>query len=544
MTDHAGTILPAPGMVPDGRTNQPAAATGRGVRVPAHPSPPRGEGARRAGEGDAARPKALIPRGEGAPSALLPSTPLGAGGAGRRAGEGDAARRGACGLRRPDRPSPGLRPSSPRGGEGAGARLQARLRVKPRRFQSTALYVIGLSTALALLFAAIAPPSTRAQADKFPEGMVGSIEFEGNATITPDRIKPKLLSRVGQPLDQNKVEADLKSLMGTKWFSHVSYYLEESPPKSSKYTIYFVVREMPLLTKVEFLGRKAVRLKEIEDTTDLKVGKRADPTRTWLAVGQIQRLYQEKGYDLVSVKLLEGGNQGDTKIVIEIFEGPKVKVSRIDFVGNHFASGATLKTHISTRKPILGLFGRYKSDMLDEDRQKLIDYYQSQGFFEVQVTPVTRPGENPGNIDLTFVISEGTRFKVRNVIIEGNTKIKTETLRKDLELHSGKPFILAVREADKNRMLIKYGEIGCIDAEIDCEPRFTDQSGVVDLLYKIEEHEPYMLGELRIVGNARTKRQGDSPRSGDGGAIARRGPGQDAGRDLSAAADGPGLFPE
>ena len=103
-----------------------------------------------------------------------------------------------------------------------------------------------------------------------------------------------------------------------------------------------MVREMPLLTKVEFRGRKAIRLKEIEDTTELKAGNRADPTRTRLAVCQIQRLYQEKGYDLASVTLLEGGNPGDTKIVIEIFEGPKVKVNSISFVGNQFASAATL----------------------------------------------------------------------------------------------------------------------------------------------------------------------------------------------------------
>ncbi len=368
----------------------------------------------------------------------------------------------------------------------------------------------------------IGPPPTQAQADKFPEGTIGKIEFEGNATITPDKIKPKLLSHVGQALDQNKVEADLKSLMGTKWFSHVSYYLEESPPKSGKYTVIFVVREMPLLTKVEFRGRKAIRLKEIEDTTDLKVGKRADPTRTWLAVGQIQRLYQEKGYDLASVKLIEGGNAGDTKIVIEIFEGPKVKVSKIDFKGNAFASAATLRTHIAIRKPILGMFGRYKGEMLEEDKQKLVEYYQSQGFFEVRISPETRPAESPGNVEVTFVIDEGIRYKVRNVIIEGNTKIKTETLRKDLELHSGKPFIMAVREADKTRMLIKYGEIGCIDAEVNCEPRFTDQTGVVDLMYKIEEHEGYMLADLQIKGNSRTRRQGDSPRSRDGRPTAGR----------------------
>jgi len=364
---------------------------------------------------------------------------------------------------------------------------------------------IRLACAMAVLLQAVQSPFALAAVEKFPEGMISKIEFEGNATITADKIKPKLLSQVGKPLSQDKVEADLKSLMGTKWFSDVRYHLDESPPKSGKYTLIFAVREMTLLTKVEFRGRKAIRLKEIEDTTSLKAGNRADPARTWLAVSQILRLYQEKGYDLASVTLLEGGNPGDTKIVIEIFEGPKVKIASIDFAGNHFASAATLRTHINTRKPIFGLFGKYRRDMLDDDRQKLIDYYYANGFFEAKVSPVTRTGTDPGKVDLTFVVSEGTQYKVRNVIIEGNNKIKTEVLRKDLELHSGKPFLMAMREADKNRMYIKYGEIGCIDAQIECEPRFTNQLGIVDLVYKIDEREPYRLGELRIVGNGRTK---------------------------------------
>ncbi len=358
--------------------------------------------------------------------------------------------------------------------------------------------------AILAMLAIVARPA-RGQSERFPEGTITAIQFEGNATIPSERIKAKLLSRVGQALDQEKVEADLKSLMGTKWFSDVSPYYEESPPNSHKYILIFRVREMPVLTKVEFRGRTAVRQKEIEDTTGLKVGNRADPTRTQLAVGQILRLYQEKGYDLASVTLIKGGNPGDTHIVIEIFEGPKGRIGSIDFKGNVFASDATLKTHITSRKPILGLFGKYHRDMLEEDRQKLIDYYYSQGFFEVKVTPVTRPGEKPGHVDLTFVVSEGTRYKVRNVILEGNTKIKGETLRSDLELHSGKPFMMAVRDADKNRMLLKYGEIGCIDAQIAVEPRFTNELGVVDLVYKIEEGEPYTMAELRVQGNTRTR---------------------------------------
>jgi hypothetical protein len=77
------------------------------------------------------------------------------------------------------------------------------------------------------------PRPARAQAEKFPERPISKIEIEGNARISTDKIKPRLLSRVGQPLDQDRVEADLRTLMATKWFSDVKYYLDESPSKSS-----------------------------------------------------------------------------------------------------------------------------------------------------------------------------------------------------------------------------------------------------------------------------------------------------------------------
>ena len=71
-------------------------------------------------------------------------------------------------------------------------------------------------------------------------------------------------------------------------------------------------------------------------------------------------------------------------------------MTSIHFEGNTFASAATLRTHIGTRKSILGLFGKYHAELLEDDRQKLVDYYYANGFFEAKVSPVTRSQEQPG----------------------------------------------------------------------------------------------------------------------------------------------------
>jgi beta-lactamase regulating signal transducer with metallopeptidase domain len=285
-------------------------------------------------------------------------------------------------------------------------------------------------------------------------------------------------------------------------YTDIIMYIAEGPTDSSNQPRPEID---PVLTHVEFRGRKSIRQKELEDTTGLKVGSRADATHTRNALGQILRLYQDKGYDLAEFNLLEGGNPGETKVVIQIFEGPKVKIGSINFVGNEFASSGILRTHLATRKPIPGLLGKYHRDMLEDDKQKLVEFYQSHGFFEVKVTPVTRAGSDPGKIELKFVVHERMQYKVRDVIIEGNSKIKTAVLMDDLELHSGKPFLQAVRDADKARMLVKYSEIGCIDTQIVAEPSWTNEPGVIDLVYKIEEGEPYPLGELKIQGKLRTR---------------------------------------
>ncbi|MDG3005381.1 BamA/OMP85 family outer membrane protein [Paludisphaera mucosa] len=365
---------------------------------------------------------------------------------------------------------------------------------------------IAPATVWALATSALLAAAPAASAQAPPKGTVVEIRIEGNSSITAEKIRGKLLSKVNAPYDHQKVDADLKSLIATKWFSDVEPFYEETPPGSGKIVLIFRVREMRVLRSVEFRGRRKISQKEIEENTGLKVGNRADPTHIFSAVRQIQNLYIEKGYELAQVTLIEGGEPGDTQVVIQIFEGPKFQLASIDFKGNVFATDAQLWTKISSRRPIVAsLGGKYHREMLDEDARKLIEYYQSQGFFEVRVTPVTRAGDGLGDVNLTFVVSEGIRYHVRNLLFEGNKQIKEEQLRDGLMLHSGKPFLDAVRDSDRQAMLKRYYELGCIKTQILAEPRFTNEPGVVDLAYKIDESMPFTLGEIILRGNTRTR---------------------------------------
>ena len=102
-----------------------------------------------------------------------------------------------------------------------------------------------------------APGEAVSQRDEFPRGTLNKIEFQG--TIVPaEKIEPILTSKAGQALSREKLEADLKALLRTKWFSEISYSLQETPKESGKYTAVFSLRDMLLVVTVKPGPLKAV----------------------------------------------------------------------------------------------------------------------------------------------------------------------------------------------------------------------------------------------------------------------------------------------
>lgn len=341
--------------------------------------------------------------------------------------------------------------------------------------------------------------------NRLPEGNIADIQIEGNQTVATEDILRKLSSRVGRPLERKMIENDIRALLETPWFSDVQPFYDQSADGSG-YVLIFKVRETTRIGKVEYRGAKAIKQKKLEEATGIKSGGRADGIKTRLGVAAIERLYHEKGYQKATVSLISGDKPGDKDVVYEIFEGPKYTVSSVEIIGNTYVSDAVLKTKIKTKPPILPLIGGgFFREELEEDARKLREYYQGQGFFEIAVSAVDEPGSDLGHRKVSFIISEGPQYKVRDIRFEGNEKIAMEALKAGLALHSNQPFRDDYRDADKKNLLAKYGEIGCIDARIEVEPKFTTEPGIVDLVYKIAEGDQYLLGEIIIKGNERSR---------------------------------------
>src|SRR5262249_41473833 len=169
---------------------------------------------------------------------------------------------------------------------------------------------------------------------------------------------------------------------------------------------------------------------ELETATGLKKGVPLNPWAVQRARQAILDKYKEKGRLSAGVDIEEGTKAGDTRVVFSITEGPVVKVSRIEFVGNAFVTQARLRTQINSSRPFLGLIGGdFNPLMADVDVNKLEEYYRSNGFHDVHVRRELQWDEAQRHVRLIFHIQEGKRYRVADFDVSGvSAQKRTELL--------------------------------------------------------------------------------------------------------------------
>ena len=339
------------------------------------------------------------------------------------------------------------------------------------------------------------------------------VRVEGNPTIPASAIAKYIKTRSGRAADRNQIREDVRSLYGTRWFLSVEPRYRRT---DAGLVLIFKVIERPILQKVEYQGNKAIKTKNLEAITGLKRGSPFDVSANREAAQAIENHYREKGFAFATVELAKGSSRQDREVVFEIKEGPKVKVTRVKFQGNDEFSGPLLKTKLRTKTAILWVFGgKYDPTTFQDDITALKQYYQSLGYFDVQIKVDEKIKEvnwvpfsaDQAHATVEYTINEGVRYKVRNIDVYGARAIPEDKLRTEMGLKKGEHFNGRYLSQDVANIKDKYGELGRLFAQVDAVPRFLEEPGVCDVVYQIDEDKVYTY--RRIEAEFR----GDTPRT-------------------------------
>jgi outer membrane protein insertion porin family len=268
----------------------------------------------------------------------------------------------------------------------------------------------------------------------------------------------------------------------------------------------FQVFERPTIRYVKFIGNEDLSDDTLMKKSGLKVGDALDLYSVDEAVSKIEAYYRSVGYVSARVFVQEGNQPQHKGVVIVVHEGKTINVLQTNFVGNTIVNGSRLKTLIKTVPGTLMIFsGKLDEKSLSEDIDKLTAYYRGLGFFRARVGRELEYSSSGEWVTVTFVIDEGPRYTIRNVSFVGNKIIGNEDLAKDLELKPGETYMQDKMDKDLNRIRRQYGAQGYVFSEIQAEPRFGLEPGVLDLVYSVKEGNQYR------VGNVYVKIEGDYP---------------------------------
>ncbi len=325
---------------------------------------------------------------------------------------------------------------------------------------------------------------------------LAGIEIQGNITIPEYAVLQHIRCRAKRLCSEQQIEEDVNALIRTRSFFSVRPLIRMTDAGP---VLVFRLTERPILNSVTFEGNKHVKSRELEAHLGLMRGHAFDVATNKECVERIKSIYRDKGYRHAKVTLQKGGQPTDRDVLFVIEEGAKSKIWGIDFEGNSELNSQILKTKLATKRVILWwLGGDYDPYKVEGDALTLTKYYNDLGYFDARVTFDVREQEEKGKVYVVFKIQEGVRYQVRNVEITGNSVVSRSALQEKRHLNPGDKFNARFLRKDVEHMKGKYDELGRLFAKVQPTPKFLEQPGQVDLVYQIDEDQPYKIGSINV----------------------------------------------
>jgi outer membrane protein insertion porin family len=369
------------------------------------------------------------------------------------------------------------------------------------------------------------------------------IDFIGNRRVRSDTLKARIFSRESDVYNEETLRRDFQALWNTQFFEDVKLRVEDSPNRADGKIIIFEVKERPQIRRIRYDGIHSVSESDILDRfkerkVGLSVESQFDPTRIKKAEVVLKELLGEHGRQFAKVtpQYERIASSNAVILVFKIEEGPKVKVGKIKFTGNHAFSDRKLIRAMRHDRPYsIPLYFWYISVLTKTyDRQKLSEdlevgvrgLYRDNGYFKASVgepilenidtegyrlgVPLVAGHSHGKAVNITIPIEEGERYRMGTLKIvsadpDKALSLKVEALKGAFPLKPGDIFSTEkVRKALETYGKI-YGEYGFIDFTPEPDTEIDEEKKIINLTLKFDEQKQYFVRRIDFSGNTTTR---------------------------------------
>lgn len=362
--------------------------------------------------------------------------------------------------------------------------------VFPRRIIAIAAFVLCSGSALAV--------------DPFT---VKDIRIEGIQRTEAGTIFSYLPVQVGDTFTDEKGAAAIKALYATGFFKDVRIEVEGN-------VLVVMVEERPAIAGVEFSGTKEFDKEQLTKALKeigLAESRIYDKALVDKAEQELKRQYLSRGLYGVQVTTTVTPIERNRVIInFAVDEGDVSRIRQINIVGNKAFSDSELRALLKLSTP--GWFtwyskaDQYSKQKLAGDIETLKSFYLNHGYLEMQVES-TQVSITPDKKDIyiTINISEGDKFTVSDVKLEGEMFGRQEELKSLVGLKSGDVYSGEKLAESIKKISERLGNFGYAFANVNANPEINREKKEVSFTILVDPGKRVYVRRINIAGNTRTR---------------------------------------
>ncbi|MES2851698.1 outer membrane protein assembly factor [Flavobacterium sp. 120] len=343
--------------------------------------------------------------------------------------------------------------------------------------------------------------------------VVGDISFNSQTVVTFSGLqKGQEITIPGE-----EISAAIKKLGKLGLFDEISFYVNKVQNDSIYLDLNIV--ELPKLNQVKFVGVKKTKTEGLIKDNSLNKGKVVNENLITTTKNYIENKYKKDGFYNTKVNIntvKDTSTVNSVNMLVSIDKGEKVKIQKIDFVGNTKMSDKALRKAMKDTKqknPIRILkASKFIKDKYKTDLEKVISAYKEKGYRDARILSDSVTFDKEKNaLSIKINVEEGNKYYFGDIKFLGNTVYTDQGLSRVLGVKKGETYngvLLQKRIADASKpdgedIDNLYKNNGYLFSNINAvEVRTANDT--IDFEIRITEGPIAYFNKITVVGNDKT----------------------------------------
>ncbi|HET8747284.1 MAG TPA: outer membrane protein assembly factor BamA [Ramlibacter sp.] len=336
---------------------------------------------------------------------------------------------------------------------------------------------------------------------------VRDIRVEGLQRVEPGTVFGSLPFRVGDQYNDDKGSAAIRALFALGLFKDVRLEVQGD-------VLIVIVEERPTVNEVDFVGTKEFdkdTLKKALREIGLTEGRPYDQALADRAEQELRRQYINRSlYGAEVVTTVTPIERNRVNLTFTVTEGEPTRIKEMHIVGNRsFGEKQLLDLMDLDTGGWLSWYtksDRYSRTKLNADLEALRSYYLQRGFLEFRIDSTqVAISPNKQDISITINITEGQRYVVSGVKLEGDYLGKEEEFKSLVKIRPGEPYN-ADQVTETTKAFTEYfGNFGYAFAQVEARPEIDRTNNRVFFTLVAEPSRRAYVRRINIAGNNRTR---------------------------------------